>query len=87
MDMPEIGGQYEIVVTRDEHYRDTLEVKVEVADALLITDFKNLELLRDKVRNNLRSTLQIDANVKLVEPLSLKRFEGKSKRVTDLRKI
>ncbi|MGB4034533.1 MAG: phenylacetate--CoA ligase, partial [Christensenellales bacterium] len=45
MDMPEIGGQYEIVVTRDEHYRDTLEVKVEVADALLITDFKNLELL------------------------------------------
>ena len=52
MDMPEIGGQYEIVVTRDEHYRDTLEVKVEVADALLITDFKNLELLRDKVRNN-----------------------------------
>ncbi|MFW5780314.1 MAG: phenylacetate--CoA ligase family protein [Bacillota bacterium] len=87
MDMPEIGGQYEIIVTRDEHYMDTLEVKVEVADGSLLTDFKNLEILRDKVKYNLRTILQIDAKVKLVEPLSLKRYEGKSKRVIDLRKI
>lgn len=87
MDMPEIGGQYEILVTRDEHYMDRLEVKVEVADGSLLTDYKNLEMLRDKVKHNLRTILQIDAVVKLVEPLSLKRYEGKSKRVTDLRKI
>lgn len=87
MNMPEVGGQYEITVTRDEHYMDQLEVKVEVADGSLLTDFKNLELLRDKVRHNLRTILQIDAKVKLAEPLSLKRFEGKSKRVNDLRKI
>jgi phenylacetate-CoA ligase len=87
MDMPEVGGQYEILVCRDEHYMDQLEVKVEVADGSLLTDFKNLEALRDKIRHNLRTILQIDAKVKLAEPLSLKRFEGKSKRVTDLRKI
>lgn len=87
MNMPEVGGQYEITVTRDEHYMDQLEVKVEVADGSLLTDYKNLEALRDKVRHNLRTILQIDAKVKLAEPLSLKRFEGKSKRVNDLRKI
>lgn len=87
MNMPEIGGQYEIVVTRDEHYMDKIEVRVEVADGSLLTDFKNLESLREKVRHNLRTILQIDAVVKLVEPLSLKRYEGKSKRVYDYRKI
>lgn len=87
MDMPEVGGQYEILVTRDEHYMDKLEVKVEVADGSLLTDFKNLEALRDKIRHNLKTILQIEAKVMLTEPLSLKRYEGKSKRVTDLRKI
>ena len=42
--------------------------------------------LSNKVKHNLRVVLQIDAHVKLVEPLSLKRFEGKANRVTDLRK-
>lgn len=87
MNMPEVGGQYEILVTRDEHYMDKLEVKVEVADGSLLTDYKNLEALRDKIRHNLKTILQIEAKVMLAEPLSLKRFEGKSKRVTDLRKI
>lgn len=87
MEMPEIGGQYEITVTRDEHHMDRIEVAVEVADGSLLTDFQNLEKLKAKVRHNLRTVLQIDANVKLAEPLSLKRYEGKSKRVIDLRQI
>lgn len=87
MDISEVGGQYEILVSRDEHYMDKLEVKVEVADGSLLTDFKNLEALRDKIKHNLKTILQLDAQVRLVEPLSLKRYEGKSKRVTDLRKI
>lgn len=87
MEMPEIGGQYEITVTRDEHHMDRIEVAVEVADGTLLTDFQNLEKLKAKVRHNLRTVLQIDANVKLAEPLSLKRYEGKSKRVIDLRQI
>ncbi|MFA5449608.1 MAG: phenylacetate--CoA ligase [Clostridia bacterium] len=84
MDMPEVGGQYEIVLTR-EHHLDKLEVKVEVADGSLLTDYDKLTKLRDKIRHNLKTVLQIDTTVKLAEPLSLKRFEGKSKRVTDLR--
>ena len=86
MNMPEVGGQYEIIVSR-EGYMDKLEVKVEVADGSLLTDYSELIKLRDKIRHNLKTVLQIDAIVKLCEPLSLKRFEGKSKRVTDTRDL
>lgn len=86
MDIPEVGSSYEIVVTR-ENYMDKLEVSVEVADSGLLDNYKKLEELRAKIRHNLKTVLQIDAAVKLVEPLTLKRFEGKAKRVTDLRKI
>lgn len=86
MDIPEVGSSYEIVVTR-ENYMDKLEVSVEVADSGLLDNYKKLEELRAKIRHNLKTVLQIDAAVKLVEPLTLKRYEGKAKRVTDLRKI
>lgn len=86
MEMPEIGGQYEIIVTR-EGYMDKLEVKVEVADGSMLTDYDRLMKLQNKVKHNLKTVLQLDAKVTLAEPLSLKRFEGKSKRVTDLRDI
>lgn len=86
MDIPEVGSSYEIVVTR-QNYMDKLEVSVEVADSGLLDNYKKLEELRAKIRHNLKTVLQIDAAVKLVEPLTLKRFEGKAKRVTDLRKI
>jgi len=86
MDIPEVGGGYEIIVSR-ENYLDKLEVLVEVSDAALLDNYKKLEDLRNKIRHNLKTILQIDATVKLVEPQSLKRFEGKAKRVTDLRKI
>ncbi|HQC54280.1 MAG TPA: phenylacetate--CoA ligase [Clostridia bacterium] len=84
--IPEIGGQYEMIVTR-ENYLDKLEIRVEVLDASLLTDYANLLKLRDKVKQRIKVVLQIDAEIKLVEPLSLKRFEGKSKRVTDLRNL
>lgn len=86
LNMPEIGGQYEMIVTRD-NYLDKLEIRVEVADGSLLANYQNLESLRAKVKHNIKVILQIDAEIKLVEPLSLKRFEGKAKRVTDLRQI
>jgi phenylacetate-CoA ligase len=86
MEIPEVGGQYEIYVTRENHL-DKLEVRVEVGDGELLTDYKNLKKLEEKIKHKLKTVLQIEAQVKLVEPLTLKRFEGKSKRVHDLRNI
>ena len=85
MAMPELGKTYEIIVDR-VNYMDTIEVHVEVEDANLLTDYSKLEELVAKIKHKLRVVVQLDVKVKLVEPFSIKRAEGKVKRVTDLRK-
>lgn len=82
--IPEIGPHYEIVVRR-EGYLDTLEILVEPTDSSALENYASLESLQNTIRARLRVTLQLDAKVRLVEPHTLKRFEGKGKHVTDLR--
>lgn len=82
--MSEIGPHYEIIVNK-KGYLDTLEILVEPKNVELLENFSDLENLQDKIRKDLRTVLQIDAKVKLVEPETLKRFEGKGHHVTDLR--
>jgi len=79
-----ISPHYEIVVRKDG-YMDCIEVLVEVSDAGLLDRFSALEALEKKIQHALYTVLNIHADVRLVEPQSLKRFEGKAKRVTDLR--
>ncbi len=79
-----IGPHYQLVVRR-VNARDTLEVKVELVDGELLEKFSELEQLANMIRNRLHSILGLDAKVTLVEPKSLERFEGKAKRVLDLR--
>ncbi len=86
MNIEEVGNHYEIVVKR-ENYLDILEVYVEVVNDELLTDFGKLQRLQALVHDKLKTVLQLDAKVKLVEPLSLTRYEGKTKRVKDLRKL
>ena len=80
----ELGPHYEIIVRKDG-YMDRIEVLVEVTDGSLLDRYSALEALEKKVKNSLYTILDINADVRLVEPESLKRFEGKAKRVTDLR--
>ena len=79
-----IGPHYEIVVSR-KNYTDHLQVQVELVDASLLERYSELERLHNKLRADLRTVLQLDVEVKLVSPNTLKRFEGKARRVTDLR--
>ena len=80
----ELGPHYEIVVER-EGYTDKLTVKVELNHP---TDsFTVLENLAKKVSGKLKTVLGLDAKVKLESPNTLQRFEGKAKRVKDLRKV
>ena len=81
----EIGSTYEIVVTRED-YKDRLEVRVEPADDSIVGDYGRLEKLSSDIKHALRSVLQIDVKLSIVEPRSLRRYEGKAKRVVDLRK-
>lgn len=81
----EIGAHYEILVDRKNHL-DCMEIKVELADESLLDSYKRLGELEQRIKSSLRTVLGLDAMVKLVAPRSLQRFEGKAKRVTDLRK-
>lgn len=83
--VPEIGAHYEIVVDRKNHL-DSMEIKVELADETLLDSYARLGALESRIKSKLRVVLGLDAVIKLVAPRSLQRFEGKAKRVTDLRK-
>jgi phenylacetate-CoA ligase len=79
----EIGPHYEIIVTRENH-ADKLEIRVELLKA---TDsYKELEDIQKKIKSKLRVMLGLDAKISLESPNTLQRFEGKAKRVKDLRK-
>jgi phenylacetate-CoA ligase len=82
--VPQIGAHYEIIVDRKDHM-DIMEIKVELADEALLDSYAKLGELEKRIKMNLRSVLGLDAMIKLVVPRSLKRFEGKARRVTDLR--
>ncbi|MGF7143364.1 phenylacetate-CoA ligase [Anaerotaenia torta] len=83
--VPEIGAHYEIVVDR-KNFLDFMEIKVELADESLLDSYTRLGELERRIKSNLRVVLGLDATIKLVAPRSLQRFEGKARRVTDLRK-
>lgn len=85
LSVKEIGPHYEIIVRRD-NYLDTIEILVEPLDETMLESFSRLEALQNSIRAKLRVILQLDAKVRLVEPHTLKRFEGKGKHVTDMRK-
>ena len=78
----ELGPHYEIIVER-EGYMDRLTIRVELLHA---TDsFAELENLEKAIRAKLRVILGLDAKIKLESPNTLQRFEGKAKRIKDLR--
>ena len=77
-----LGPHYEIIVERDG-FLDKLTIKVELLES---TDsFQKLEKITAEVRNKLKTILGLDAKVMLESPNTLQRFEGKAKRVKDLR--
>lgn len=82
--IPEIGPHYEIVVERKNRL-DVMTITVELVDDRLLDSYSKLRELESRVRKNLKALLGLDAVLKIVGPMSLQRFEGKAKRVTDLR--
>lgn len=82
--MPEVAPHYEIELTTKKHL-DQVEVRVEVADPALLSSYAALEQLRRRIEHAIYTVLNMHVTVKLVEPRSLARFEGKAQRVKDLR--
>ncbi len=83
LSVPELGPHYEIIVER-EGYTDKLTVRVELNKE---TDsFAELQRIEKATRSKLKVILGLDAKIKLESPNTLQRFEGKAKRIKDLRK-
>ena len=82
--LPHIGPHYQLILRR-EGYMDTLEVKVELTDSSLLDEYKKLSEIQKDVKAHLKTVLGIDTKVTLCEPKSIERFQGKAKRIIDLR--
>lgn len=83
-EIPDVASHYRMIVTRDG-YMDRLEILVELVNASLLERYKELEALHDRIKERLRSVLGLDVSVKLVEPNSIERCQGKTKHVIDKR--
>ncbi|MCK9276278.1 MAG: phenylacetate--CoA ligase [Syntrophales bacterium] len=85
MGIPGVGMNFLIILER-EGYNDHMIVKVEVQKEFFSGDLKQLENLRRKITEELKSDILITPKVELVEPSSLPKSEGKAVRVIDNRK-
>ncbi|OPL11803.1 MAG: phenylacetate--CoA ligase [delta proteobacterium ML8_D] len=84
LDIGETEPYYQLVVDRIGSL-DTLEVLVEVSDRMFSDQVRGLESLENRIRTEIDNLLGISAEIKLVEPKSIPRSEGKAKRVIDKR--
>jgi phenylacetate-CoA ligase len=87
--MLEISGlspHYQLIVER-EHNLDRLTLLVEVDEGVFSDSIGQLESFTARVRHTLESAIGLGIDVKLVEPRTIERSEGKAKRVFDKRKV
>ncbi|MBO5364547.1 MAG: phenylacetate--CoA ligase [Clostridia bacterium] len=86
MNIEETSPHYQLVVDRKDN-KDSLEVLVEVSSEIFSDEIKSLEKITRKVQDSLMTVLGLKAAVKLVEPKSIARSEGKAVRVIDKRSL
>ncbi len=86
MEMAETTPHYQLIVRR-EHNLDMLEIRVEVDQQNWSDSIRELEGIRRRIDHNIRSLLGISATIRLVEPYSIARSEGKAQRIIDERKM
>jgi phenylacetate-CoA ligase len=82
----ETAPHYLLIVDRVDNL-DILEIWVEMSQNMFSDKVRKIEELELKIRKDIVSTLGINAKVRLVEPKTIERSEGKAKRVIDKRRI
>ncbi|HOJ76914.1 MAG TPA: phenylacetate--CoA ligase [Bacillota bacterium] len=86
LEIGETEPHYQLIVDREGNL-DDLEIWVEVSERLFSDEVRRLEELEAKIRREILSVLGVSARVKLVEPKTIARSEGKAKRVIDRRDV
>jgi phenylacetate-CoA ligase len=86
METPGVAPHYQLIVDR-EGQLDTLEVHVEVDEGMFSDEVKKMEALAKSIQRQIKDYFTVSVKVKLVEPRTIPRSEGKAQRVIDKRKI
>jgi phenylacetate-CoA ligase len=86
MQVDGVEPHYQLVVDRKDNL-DTLSVLVEVGEQLFSDEVRNLQNLEKNISKDIKELLGVSAAVKLVEPKTIARSEGKAVRVIDNRKL
>ncbi len=81
-----VEPHYQIVVDREGNL-DTMQVQVEVSEGVFSDEIRVLENLTKHIQKEIKDLLGVSCKVKLVEPKTIQRSEGKAQRVIDKRKI
>ena len=84
--IPGIAPRYMLVVDRVNNL-DTLEVQVELLPELVSDEVKSIEQLSKTVTRAIEQTLNLSVKLRLMEPGTIERSEGKSKRIIDKRNL
>ncbi|MCI9602720.1 MAG: phenylacetate--CoA ligase, partial [Ruminococcus sp.] len=79
-----VANHYMLIVDRVNNM-DILTVMVEVDESMFSDEIRKLDALRDKIGGVLKQALGVSVRVKLVEPKTIQRSEGKAVRVIDNR--
>ncbi len=81
-----VEPHYQIVVNREGNM-DTMAVEVEVSEDIFSDEIKVLENLTKCIQMDIKDMLGVTCRVRLVEPKTIQRSEGKAQRVIDNRKL
>lgn len=82
----EVEPHYLIYVDRINNL-DCMEIHIEMTSKIFSDSVKDIERIENKLRQEIQSAIGVSAKIKLVEPRSIPRSEGKAKRVIDRREI
>jgi phenylacetate-CoA ligase len=77
---------YQLVVERRDQL-DELEVQVEMNEKVFSDEIRGLERMERRIEEELYAALNIHTRVRLVEPKTIARSEGKAKRIIDKRQV
>lgn len=84
LEVADVSPHYQIVVDRKNNL-DTLKILVEMNNDMVFDAVRLVEEKEQEIKGKVESILGISAKIKLVEPKSIERSEGKAKRVIDNR--
>ena len=86
VEVPGVAPHYQLIVDRKGHL-DTLEVAVEVDETVFSDEVREMQKLAKTIESRIKDYLTVSVKVRLMEPRTIPRSEGKVQRVIDKRQI